>query len=192
VRDIVQKLSLKSVPNIKFLYRFGVETVIKMVDWALDHVPPASRATILEVGSGNGTLLLDLLEAGYDGSTLHGIDYSEGAVKLARSVAASRGGSDIVFNHCDFLLDDPPTPTQDLMKDPRAVWDLILDKGTFDAIALGEKDESGNSPAIYYPDRVARLLKSGGVFLITCQCFTIKTLMFELEKTFLSVQFYRG
>jgi len=174
-----------------FLDRFGAETVVKMVDWALDHVAPESRPTILEVGSGNGTLLLGLLEAGYDGSTLHGIDYSEGAVKLARSVAASRGGSDIVFNRCDFLLDNPPTPTQDLVTDPRAVWDLILDKGTFDAIALGEKDESGNSPAIHYPDKVARLLKSGGIFLITCQCFAIETIMFELEKIFLSVQFYR-
>ncbi len=56
-----------------------------MVDWALENVPPSSNPAVLEVGSGNGTLLLSLLEAGYDGSTLYGIDYSEGAIALAQA-----------------------------------------------------------------------------------------------------------
>lgn len=147
--------------------RFGVETSEKMVTWALEHAPPSSRPTILEVGSGNGALLHGLFEAGYDGLDLHGIDYSEGAVKLAQAVAKSRSNSDITYAHCDFLLDDPPSNrTSDIAL---ASWDLIMDKGTYDAIALAPKDAEGRSPAVHYPDRVVRLLKPGGLFLITCR-----------------------
>lgn len=140
-----------------------------MVNWALEHVPPSSRPTILEVGSGNGILLLGLLEAGYDseGTILHGLDYSDAAVKLAQAVAENRGGSSsITYTQCDFLQDDPPSPNR---SSDSANWDLIMDKGTYDAIALGARDANGASPATHYPVRVARLLKPGGIFLITCE-----------------------
>lgn len=139
-----------------------------MVEWALDNVPPSTKASILEVGSGNGTLLFGLLEAGYAASTLHGIDYSAGAVSLSKEIAKTRGGADIIFTECDFLNDDPQTP-QTRPQDRTDVWDLLLDKGTYDAIALGEKDEQGNLPTVRYPGRVTRLLKPGGYFLITCE-----------------------
>ncbi|KAF8199695.1 S-adenosyl-L-methionine-dependent methyltransferase [Pholiota molesta] len=150
---------------------FGVESVEKMVEWALDNVPPSAKASILEVGSGNGTLLFGLLEAGYAASTLHGIDYSAGAVNLSKEIAKTRGGADIVFAECDFLNDDPQKP-QTGPQDRTDVWDLLLDKGTYDAIALGEKDEQGNLPTVRYPGRVTRLLKPGGYFLITSCNFT--------------------
>ena len=47
-------------------------------------------------------------------------------------------------------------------------WDLVMDKGTYDAIALSEKeDESGR---IYkkYPTRISEILKDGGFFLLYC------------------------
>ena len=75
----------------------------------------------------------------------------------------------INFNECDFLKDDPPIP-EDLRSASRIdIWDLVLDKGTYDAIALGQKDDQGRSPSINYPGRVARLLKPGGYCLITCK-----------------------
>lgn len=140
-----------------------------MVNWALEHVPPSSRPSILEVGSGNGILLLGLLEAGYDGIIMHGVDYSEHAVNLAQAITKSHGGSGITFTQCDFLLDDPPSPNRSYPESGTANWDLVLDKGTYDAIALAPKDTDGRSPAIHYPGRVARLLKPGGIFLITCR-----------------------
>jgi SAM-dependent methyltransferase len=142
-----------------------------MVDWVIEHVPPSSNASILEVGSGNGTLLFGLFDSGYDPLTLHGIDYSPGAVKLSAEIAKSRGGSAITFCECDFLTNDPSTP-QNIQRERRneiEVWNLLLDKGTYDAIALGEKDEKGYSPAVKYPSRVTRLLRPGGYFLITCK-----------------------
>jgi len=171
---------------------FGEESVEKMVDWTLEHVPPPISdeqpgPRILELGSGNGTLLFALLEAGYAASlsrstdpnsnatVLCGIDYSPAAVTLAKSIAAQRGESaeNIVFCACDFLHEAVPSPSH-----MDAKWDLVLDKGTYDAIALAEKDESGVLPIAGYPPRLARLLKPGGLFLITSCNFTED----ELEK----------
>jgi len=143
-----------------------------MVDWAIEHVPPSSKPSILEVGSGNGTLLFGLFDSGYDPSTLHGIDYSPGAVKLSTEIAKFRGASAITFSECNFLNNDPQTSQHE---GQIGVWDLLLDKGTYDAIALGEKDEEGHSPAVGYPSRVTRLLKPGGYFLITCECRLVYT-----------------
>ncbi|KAJ7274277.1 S-adenosyl-L-methionine-dependent methyltransferase [Mycena haematopus] len=152
---------------------FGVQSVDKMVKWALEHVPPSQNPSILEVGSGNGTLLFALADAGYNPSLLCGIDYSPDAVTLARAIGAASesGGDAITFAECDFLTADPPSDT----------WDLLLDKGTFDAIALAEKGPDGKSPAARYPARVARLLKPGAHFLITSCNFTEDELRASFE-----------
>ncbi|CAA7266967.1 unnamed protein product [Cyclocybe aegerita] len=153
---------------------FGEESIEKMVEWSLENFPPAPDRSILEVGSGNGTLLFGLLEAGYDPKMLHGIDYSAGAVTLAKGIAAKKErGLEITFTRCDFLQEDPQRPgirSADTIS--TEVWDFLMDKGTYDAIALGQRDENGNSPAVHYPGRVSRLLKSGGFFLITSCNFT--------------------
>lgn len=139
-----------------------------MVDWATQYVPPSKNASILEVGSGNGTLLLALVDAGYDPKRMAGIDYSLDAVLLAKSVAKSRGAANISFHACDFLHDVPPSLPDADPENRQDIWDVVLDKGTYDAIALGQIDENGRSPAARYPERVAKLLKPGGYFLITC------------------------
>ncbi|KAF8071843.1 S-adenosyl-L-methionine-dependent methyltransferase [Lyophyllum atratum] len=149
---------------------FGEETVERMVDWAVQNVPPHLHPSTVEIGSGNGTLLFALAEAGYPTTHLSGIDYSPGAVKLAESIAAARS-QDVTFNTSDFLQDDPPMLPH-MQDSSEGVWDLILDKGTFDAIALGAKDGDGKSPAARYPGRVGKTLKPGGYFLITSCNFT--------------------
>lgn len=136
-----------------------------MVDWASEHVPASEKLSVLEIGSGNGTLLFALMEAGYPPANLSGIDYSPGSVKLSQSIAATRGGEQILFHICDFLKEEPPLlPSMTSAN----TWDLLLDKGTFDAIALMEKGENGVAPVTRYPAKVAKLLKPGGHFLITC------------------------
>ncbi|KAI0342844.1 S-adenosyl-L-methionine-dependent methyltransferase [Trametopsis cervina] len=154
---------------------FGEDSVEKMVDWAQDYIAKSPPSTILEVGAGNGTLLFALQEAGYDGSHILGIDYSSDAVKLARAIGSSRGdGAEAVtFAECDFLhaYPDPVVPSQSSSTNA-ATWDLVLDKGTYDAIALAEKDDSGKTPAADYPPRIAAIVKPGGYFLITSCNFT--------------------
>ena len=137
-----------------------------MVDWTLENVPAASGPQILEIGSGNGTLLFALCDAGYAASHLTGLDYSPDAVKLARLIAHARNGEEIAFHVCDFLRDPPPAIGR---PDASGLWDLLLDKGTYDAIALGEKDELGRSPHAAYPTQASKLVKEGGYFLITCK-----------------------
>lgn len=154
--------------------RFGEESVEKMVEWTLENHPPTVNGFILEIGSGNGTLLFALLEAGYSPSRLSGIDYSPDALTLASSIAKTRAGGDsITFSACDFLQGEPLLLPHMTQGQSSGVWDLLLDKGTYDAIALGQKDEQGKSPAARYPERVARLLKPGGFFLITCASLPI-------------------
>jgi EEF1A lysine methyltransferase 2 len=168
----------------RYCCRFGEDSVEKMVDWTLENVPITSHRhpRILEIGSGNGTLLFALHEAGYPASHLCGIDYSPDAVKLARMVAVARSqnSEQVTFHVCDFISELPPSPPppppassapsgQLDGDDVQGSWDLLLDKGTYDAIALGEKDESGRSPVTVYPIRASKLLRENGYFLITCK-----------------------
>jgi len=175
---------------------FGEDSVEKMVDWTLENVPTTSHPRILEIGSGNGTLLFALHEAGYTeaaASHLSGIDYSPDAVKLARILARSRNAEHVTFHVCDFLSELPPppppppppvspAPSGQLDADVQGSWDLLLDKGTYDAIALGEKDESGRSPVAVYPVQASKLLRENGYFLITSCNFTEE----ELKARFIS------
>ncbi|KAK0469714.1 S-adenosyl-L-methionine-dependent methyltransferase [Desarmillaria tabescens] len=152
--------------------RFGEESVEKMVDWTVENVPSSQGPSILEIGSGNGTLLFALLEAGYDATTLCGIDYSMDAVQLAQKISSTRDGERISFDQRDFLSEDPSVLPHMDQENSSGQWDLLLDKGTYDAIALGQRDELGRSPAYQYPSRAARLLKADGFFLITSCNFT--------------------
>jgi SAM-dependent methyltransferase len=161
-------IHVTSIRSILLVPRFGKRAMNAMVKWVNQHAPPCSDMSVLEVGSGNGALLFALAEgrgeACYPPHRLLGIDYSEGAVQLAQSVAQSRNLMAITFRVCDFLHENPPL----LADDQNGAWDLILDKGTYDAIALMEKDENGRIPVEVYPMRIAKLLNPGGHFLITC------------------------
>ncbi|KAI6042884.1 S-adenosyl-L-methionine-dependent methyltransferase [Pisolithus marmoratus] len=145
---------------------FGEDSVNKMVDWAVWNVPPKNGRSILEVGSGNGTLLFALAGARYPADMLLGIDYAEGAVALACSIAQTHSHEGTQFHRCDFVNVEPPPHSGKHMADDGA-WDLILDKGTFDTIALMQRDDQGEAPVDGYPKRVARLLKPGAYFIIT-------------------------
>ncbi|KAF8440441.1 S-adenosyl-L-methionine-dependent methyltransferase [Boletus edulis BED1] len=165
---------------------FGDEPVLKMVEWALTHLPPTACPNVLDVGTGNGHLLFAMVDAGYDASRLTGIDYSRGSVDLSIAIAKQRDVQDegkytyanVTFAVCDFLdpassirrpsadVDEVRTETND------GIWDLVLDKGTFDAMSLMDEDERGTVSLERYVPRVVRLLRSGGHFLITSCNFT--------------------
>ncbi|KAK0193836.1 S-adenosyl-L-methionine-dependent methyltransferase [Armillaria mellea] len=151
---------------------FGEESVEKMVEWTMENVPASLGPSILEIGSGNGTLLFALLEVGYSATSLCGIDYSMDGIQLAQKISLTRDGARITFRHRDFLSEDPPVLPHMNHENPSGQWDILLDKGTYDAIALGQRDDLGRSPVYQYPQRAARQLKAGGFFLITSCNFT--------------------
>lgn len=136
-----------------------------MKDWIVEHVTPSSHPFIVEIGSGNGNLLFSLLEEGYAANHMAGVDYSPDAIRLSRSIAQAKSGEGITFEVSDFLND--PLLKLDGMHEQG--WDLVLDKGTYDAIALAEKDETGKKPCDAYPSRIAAVVKPNGYFLITCE-----------------------
>ncbi|TFL04073.1 S-adenosyl-L-methionine-dependent methyltransferase [Pterulicium gracile] len=152
------------------------ETVDKIVQWITDNVPSTSTSSVIEIGSGNGALLFSLAEEGFPAEHLFGVDYSEDAIRLAQDIARTRDlSTTVTFAVCDFLREDP---------EGRSSWDLILDKGTFDAMALLDLKDSALDPQAIYPAKVSRLLSSGGLFLITSCNFTEE----ELKSIFVTEQ----
>ena len=128
-----------------------------MIQWIVEKesIPRGNR--ILDLGCGNGHLLLELAQHEY--SQLHGVDYAEHAIHLASQIAQTQGFSQITFSVMDILNSD------------MSESDLILDKGTFDAISLANPSDLGLSLQSQiqagYVDSVARLLAPNGILLIT-------------------------
>lgn len=155
-----------------------------------------ARAAFLDLGTGNGDMLFGLRDAGWAGPML-GVDYSERSVEFARRIGATRrppppprhrAGDDdddeaaaaaaakeeeappaVEFAVHDLLADDDGgAPAAPLAARP-AGWDVVLDKGTFDAISLsaGVDARTGRRVAESYRDRVLPLVRPGGLFLVT-------------------------
>jgi hypothetical protein len=58
-----------------------------------------------------------------------------------------------------------------------AGWDVVLDKGTFDAVSLSdEQDNQGRRICEGYGERVLQLLRAGGIFVVTSCNWTEKEL----------------
>ncbi|KAL7929975.1 S-adenosyl-L-methionine-dependent methyltransferase [Trichoderma chlorosporum] len=142
-------------------------------------------AALLDLGCGNGELLFALRDDGWEGRML-GVDYSAQSVALARQIGETRdaeeqgeqeeeGGeaaktASVSFLEWDLLAgplaaDDASSPLSFAPSQER-LFDIILDKGTFDAISLSAPD--GVHPCETYRERLLRLLNpDGGVFLVT-------------------------
>lgn len=128
--------------------------------------------TFLDLGTGNGHLLFALREDGWMGG-MCGVDYSATSVKLAEEIRGSKGDeyADITFSEFD-ILTHAPTPSLSFG------FDLVLDKGTFDAICLSnETDAQGRRVCEGYKEKVVPLMKEGGRFLITSCNWTEEELM---------------
>jgi SAM-dependent methyltransferase len=164
-----------------------------MRTWAQKHLPPPPAALrILECGCGNGTLLLSFLTSKPATSssdlpppqTLHltGIDYSPLSLVLAKEVEEARREAiteEIDEEEDEEVINEVETDWRaaDLLRHDfkGEEWDLVMDKGTYDALCLsneGVEEEGGRLPSKVYPEKVAKLVKGGGFFLITSCNFT--------------------
>jgi hypothetical protein len=104
-----------------------------------------------------------------------GVDYSPQSVALAQQILQSSSSSssstttengNISFREWDIL--NGPLPT--VLNGPQSTgWDIIHDKGTFDAISLSSEVDptTGRRISEGYRARVLALLKRGGYFVIT-------------------------
>lgn len=114
-------------------------------------------------------------EGGFEGRMV-GVDYSAAGVELCRRVAAAKGvagpaddddgeeegAGGVEFAEWD-ILREPPLPAW-----TRPGFDVVLDKGTFDAVSLDcETDGRGRRVCEGYRGRVEGLVRKGGVLVVT-------------------------
>ncbi|KRY87026.1 Protein bicaudal D [Trichinella pseudospiralis] len=107
---------------------FGKACELRMIKWLEEHeniIP--KHSSILDLGCGNASLLLNLAKQGY--SNLTGIDYSVSAVQLAQAKANQENLNQVHFQNLDLLNNSENLHNK---------FDVILDKGTFDVISLRE------------------------------------------------------
>ncbi|KAH7724721.1 Protein F29B9.1 [Aphelenchoides avenae] len=107
---------------------FGRSAENRMLRFLVDKVP--RDAAIIDLGTGNGSVLRNLRLKGF--TNLCGVDYCDKAVELARRTAETeKGPSDVTieFKAADLIAEktDPNL---------RGRFDVVLDKGTWDAISL--------------------------------------------------------
>lgn len=138
-----------------------------MVQFLFDNLSKyriSEDSSMVDVGTGNGHLLFTLREEGFKGEML-GIDYSEKSVEFSQSIA-EENDVDAKFEVVD-IFDDSWSPKP---------ADVVLDKGTLDAIALSGLSYDGQSAVERYSKVVEKLLVKDSVLLITSCNFTEKEL----------------
>jgi len=223
---------------------FGEDAIRRVVKWLNKTTLDRKKSLVLDLGSGNGSMLLSLATSGWQ--RLTGIDYSRGAVELSaaigrrkveggwlkgfhvielkgeemdehgkeeegkRNLAIERLSNATPLNDsslCPYiafavyditLTPSAPTSHTDSQKSNQSriptlpKFDVILDKGTFDAISLCPEDAEEKKKQ--YVDFVRSVLKegeevgeeearsdsSGGIFCLTSCNWTKE----ELVKTF--------
>lgn len=147
----------------------------KMIDFMVDNIGAhriTEDASVVDLGTGNGHLLFELHETEFQGK-LVGIDYSEESVRLATNIAEATGVAEFVsFEQADIFSPDW-SPGK---------FDIVLDKGTLDAISLSGMKINGELDVVeVYAGVVEKVLEKDGIFLITSCNFTQDELVRIIE-----------
>ncbi|KAF4992703.1 hypothetical protein FDECE_13638 [Fusarium decemcellulare] len=152
--------------------------ILEFLDRLLDPSDPdapvlsRNKTSFLDLGCGNGSLLFSLRDEDWTGRAL-GVDYSPQSVALATRIAASRqseADAESAPNPVEFQEWDVIAGPFDTVLNGSQIdgWDVVLDKGTFDAISLSDqKDARGRRLCEGYRERVLHLVRKGGIFLVT-------------------------
>ena len=157
----------KSHGNVGDIW-FGEDIVDRIVNW-MNHFSRIKKThSVLDVGCGNGMFLITLHKEGY--TNLSGIDYCEAAIVLAKEVA-NQFNSTIEYKVFNILEDDFQGKT----------YDIILDKGTYDAISLSA---NAKYDKVTYGRRVSDLLQTRGLFILTSCNWTQEELLMQFNDNF--------
>ena len=158
---------------------FGEEASGRILGWLEDRCEEgqlSQAVPVVDVGCGNGVLSIDLSQAGWEDVT--GLDYSPGAVELARKIAGqeeSQGQGQLTFATLDIL------DSQLVSAQYGGRFKVVIDKGTFDAVSLSESSEGDRER---YRASVAAILQTGGIFLITSCNWTESELIKHFSPAF--------
>lgn len=132
----------------------------------------------LDLGTGNGHLLFALRDDGWEGE-MFGVDYSAQSIRLANEILQSKYPTTVPESPASTSTPSSSSTSNihflewDILTSAPGPWlhqgfDVVLDKGTFDAICLSqETDAQGRRICEGYAERVVPLVRRGGRFLIT-------------------------
>ncbi|KAF5287053.1 hypothetical protein FQR65_LT12354 [Abscondita terminalis] len=158
---------------------FGEDIAERVACWVEGKV--AKDKKIVDVGCGNGMLLIQLSRMGF--TNLHGVDYSNDAIVLAKDISAHYSTS-IDFSVANIL---EGLRLQDV--------DVVLDKGTYDAISMTTTARENREA---YINNVHECLNANGLLVITSCNWTKEELInhfctrFDLYDVILTPQFKFG
>ena len=150
------ELSISSKADRRDESWFGSGCEGRLIKWFRQNVP--TNHSIVDVGCGNGAFLSRLHEEGY--TSLCGMDYSLPGIRLAQSKLSFK----CPLLHVD-ILDGSQLQSSALER-----YDVVFDKGTFDAISLQALDDTDDRMAVLLPKyakSIKRLLTPNGKFIIT-------------------------
>nr|KAF6322246.1 EEF1A lysine methyltransferase 2 [Pipistrellus kuhlii] len=148
---------------------FGEESMNRLIRWMQKHKIPMD-ASVLDIGTGNGALLVELAKLGF--SNITGIDYSPSAIQLSRSIIEKEGLSNITLKVEDFLH----------LPEELSGFQVCVDKGTLDAISLSP--DGATEKRRQYVSALSRVLRPEGFFLITSCNWTAEELRNEFREGF--------
>lgn len=145
---------------------FGHDIVKRLIKWMKSSELIKKEAEIVDLGCGNGMLLVELANEGF--TSLTGLDYSKNAISLCEKVALKYKLT-ITFLTCDIL------------NGLGASYDIILDKGTYDAISLSKEAKPNR---MKYIQNVHVGLRTEGIFIIVSCNWTEKELIEQFKLNF--------
>uniref|UniRef100_A0A182K278 Protein-lysine N-methyltransferase n=1 Tax=Anopheles christyi TaxID=43041 RepID=A0A182K278_9DIPT len=123
--------------------------------------------SIIDLGCGNGMMLIELAREGY--TNLTGIDYSPKAIELSKAICRDQE-LNIKYQVVDLMSEQEVTAL--------GQFKVVHDKGTYDAISLHPED--AKTMRTHYIANVHRMLHADGLFILTSCNWTES----ELVKSF--------
>ncbi|CAB0014303.1 unnamed protein product [Nesidiocoris tenuis] len=144
---------------------------MRILTWLTRNDVPTDRR-IVDLGCGNGMMLVELAREGF--TELTGVDYSESAIDLCKSILSSQSMHDVKLEVADLTGKNIPNSL--------GKFDIALDKGTYDAISLTPEDAQTSRTA--YVRNVAAILENGGLFIITSCNWTEAELVKQFSSAF--------
>jgi len=133
---------------------FGKSLLSKTVSWIVLNLKDINEP-ILEIGCGNGHLIIALAFKGY--RNLTAVDYASSAIDLVQKLIQDKKSKEIKLQVADILNDSTFSNDQK--------FKLIIDKGTYDAICLNP-DIDLDTVKLKYTEKINHLLDQNGFFLL--------------------------
>lgn len=152
---------------------FDEDSQLRIINWILKQNAFSNDVSIVDVGCGNGMLLIELAREGF--SNLLGVDYSEGAIELAKQIAKDQE-LNIRYQVLDLL-------NTELCREQLSAFRIVHDKGTYDAISLCPENPKEKRDT--YLNTIHSLMDENGLFILTSCNWTEDELLISLADKFL-------